>query len=204
MTSEAAESARLTVGDGTPHCVVSPVPVESTHLPDYLERMDATRPTAPALTFIVSSTVRAPSSAVWAVLGDFGTEHRWTRSVSHCERDTEVVRVGTSRTCTLPKPLMGRSKVREELIEYAPGEALAYKLEGPAGPFDTAASRWSIARDTDGGTIVTVEGRFTPRSLAARFLIWPVAKPMIRRLTRRVIAELGAFVVGQGQQSDPA
>jgi hypothetical protein len=151
------------------------------------------------LSFAVRSKVGASSDAVWEVLGDFGTEHRWTKSVAQCVRDTDAVGVGTIRTCTLPKPLMGRTSVRERLTEYEPGAALAYGLVGSAGPFSSASSRWSTTACTDGGTIVTVEGFFTARSSAAQVLVWPLARPMLRRLTRRVIGELGAFVAGRAE-----
>src|SRR5688500_16260164 len=98
------------------------------------------------LTFTIHAPVKAPLADVWSVLGDFGTEHRWSKQLAHCERTTREVAVGTARICTLPKPLMGRSQVREELTEYAPGRALAYLLDGAAGPFATAASRWSVER----------------------------------------------------------
>jgi hypothetical protein len=144
--------------------------------------------------FSVTEHVQATNAAVWAVLGDFGNEHRWTRTLAHCERDTSDVRVGTARTCTLPKPLMGRTQAREELTEFEPGASLAYVLNGPAGPFLTASSRWSTRSEDDGNTLVTVEGLFTPRSWGARFLLWPLAKPMIENLARRTVRELGAFV----------
>jgi hypothetical protein len=146
------------------------------------------------LRFTVSRRVQAPVGAIWRVLGDFGTEHRWSKQFDHCARDTDVVRVGTIRTCTLPKALMGRSQVREALTEYVPGTALAYALEGAAGPFAAAASRWSTRPASNNSTVVTVEGFFRARNLPARLLIWPLAKPMLRRLTHRVIGELEAFV----------
>src|SRR5919198_602029 len=148
---------------------------------------------ATTLHFSVTERVRASNDAVWAVLGDFGTEHRWTRTRTHCERDTPDVRVGTARTCTLARPLMGRAKVREELTEFQPGVSLAYVLDGPAGPFLTASSRWSTKRADDETTLVTVDGRFTPRSWLSRLLVWPLAKPMLQRLTRRVVRELESF-----------
>jgi hypothetical protein len=58
-------------------------------------------------------------------------------------RFSATVGVGTVRTCALPKPLMGRTHAREQLVEYPPGVALAYDLDGPAGPFASTASRWS-------------------------------------------------------------
>ena len=95
------------------------------------------------LRFSVTRTMPVPSRLEWLGLGDFGTEDRWTTSVSACQRDTATVGVGTVRTCALPKPLMGRTHAREQLVEYQPGVALVYELDGPAGPFASAASRWS-------------------------------------------------------------
>lgn len=90
---------------------------------------------AQLLRFEVTRRIGVPGGVLWNVLGDFGREHRWTKNLVHCERDTETVRVGTIRTCTLPKPLMGRTSVREQLTEFKSGRSLAYRLEGPAGPF---------------------------------------------------------------------
>jgi uncharacterized protein YndB with AHSA1/START domain len=143
--------------------------------------------------FTVTETIDASPASVWNILGDFGTEHRWTRSLAKCERDTPDVRVGTTRTCVLPKPLMGRMQVREQLTEYEPGHALAYLLDGPAGPFLTAASRWSIQPAADGATSLTVAGTFTPKNWFSR-IVWVVARPAIRRLTRNAIRELGTYV----------
>jgi hypothetical protein len=95
------------------------------------------------VTFAVTCSVNAPNDAVRKVIGDFGTEHRSTRTLSECRRDTRDVRVGTVRDCRLPRPLMGRSEVRETLVEFAWGRALAYTLDGSAGPFASAQSRWS-------------------------------------------------------------
>ena len=149
------------------------------------------------LTFKVGRTISAPSDAIWQVLGDFGTEHRWTKTLDRCDRDTAIPQVGMVRTCTLPKPLMGRSFVREELTEYQPGSALAYRLEGSAGPFASAASRWSLYSGDDGGTHVRVEGFFTVASPLATILVWPIVKPILQRITRLVVDELAAFVTAR-------
>jgi hypothetical protein len=41
------------------------------------------------VTFAVTCAVDAPNETVWKVIGDFGTEHRWTRTLTECERDTD-------------------------------------------------------------------------------------------------------------------
>ena len=157
------------------------------------------------LTFAVTHVVNAPNEAVWDVLGDFGTEHRWTKTLSSCTRSTADVRVGTVRVCQLPRPLMGRTSARETLTEFEPGYALGYVLDGPAGPFAHASSRWSTCPATRRGTAVTVEGRFSPKNRAVRALVWPVAKPMLRRLTKGVLRELEATISGlDSGQSSPA
>ncbi len=147
------------------------------------------------LSFSVSRPVSAPLEDVWNVIGDFGTEHRWTASLKHCQRSTPDVRVGTVRTCTLPRPLMGRTEVQEELIEYVRGAALAYRLDGSAGPFATASSRWSTRVLSPEATLRTIEGRFTPKSALGRAVLWPLAKPFLRGLTFKIIRELEAFLL---------
>jgi hypothetical protein len=146
------------------------------------------------VTFRVSHPVYASPDVVWAVLGDFGTEHRWTTTLTYCERDTANVAVGTRRTCRLPKPLMGRTEVSERLTEFEHGVALAYELDGSAGPFASASSRWSTRSEEHGATVVTVEGQFVPRNWFAHFVLWPMAKPFLLRLTRAVLGELATFV----------
>lgn len=59
--------------------------------------------------FAVSGRMEVSIERVWETLGNFGNEHEWTGTLLYCERDTPTVHVGTSRSCTLPKPLMGRT-----------------------------------------------------------------------------------------------
>lgn len=150
-----------------------------------------------SLRFAVTRLVGESNDDVWSVLGDFGREHRWTATLSHCTRDASDVRIGTVRTCILPRPLMGRTEAREELTEFEPGRALAYSLDGAAGPFAFASSRWTTRPLSDHSTAVTVEGRFTPRNAAIPLVVWPFAKPMLQRLTRRILRELEAFLQSQ-------
>lgn len=149
------------------------------------------------LAFTVSTRTSVPIPQIWETLGDFGTEHRWTKTLLHCERDTSQVNVGTARNCTLARPLMGRTQVREELVEFVPGKVLAYRLDGPAGPFRTAASRWTTSADAEGKTVITVEGRFTPKNRVVRMLLWPLVRPYVARVTRNVLGELESFLLSQ-------
>lgn len=150
-----------------------------------------------SVAFNVTRVLRASNDDVWSVLGDFGTEHGWTKSLAYCERNTANVTMGTVRTCTLPRPLMGRTKVSEQLVEYTPLSALTYELDGAAGPFSSARSRWSTQECPEGGTKLTVEGIFMPRGWFSRHMVWPLAKPMIARLTNQVMAELENYLLAR-------
>lgn len=70
----------------------------------------------------------------------------------------------------------------EELTEYEPGAVVAYRLEGSAGPFASASSRWSTTPRSDSATIVTVQGFFTARD--AGFA--EVSHPTLRRVVMSI------------------
>jgi uncharacterized protein YndB with AHSA1/START domain len=146
--------------------------------------------------------VHAPSERVWSVVGDFGHEDRWARNIRQSSRDTPDVRVGTVRTLALARPLMGRNRVEEVVIAVEPGQMLAYRLRGSAGPFASAESHWRL-REEGRGTIVEVEGRFTPRSALLGFLVGGPAKVAVRRTLDVALRELAAQVEGDENGAAP-
>ena len=158
---------------------------------------------ARAVTFTVGREVLASPRRLWEVLGDFGAEHRWASNIAACRRDTEHVGVGTVRACILTKPLMGRASVAEEIIDYAPGRTLAYRLHGGAGPFRSAEGRWTIragstTRSADRETTyVEVSGRLVPRGPLTGLLLSGPARAIARRAARASLADLAAYVERQ-------
>lgn len=127
------------------------------------------------------------------LLGDFGTEHHWASQLKHCRRNTDMVRVGTVRSCTLARPMMGRSAVDEELIEFDPGKGLSYRLRGGAGPFRYAEGRWTISPD-GAGTLVEVSGRFEPRSALIGILFGGLACAAATRAAQRAVDDLTMYI----------
>jgi hypothetical protein len=147
-----------------------------------------------SLQFSTTRIVAVSNDAVWRVLGDFGTEHRWTKTLASCERDTATVGVGTVRLCKLSRPLMGRTEARETLTEFDPERVLAYRLDGPAGPFATAASRWSTRREAANSTEITIRGDFEAKNWTTPYFVWPLARIIIRRVAARVLGELEDYL----------
>ncbi len=148
-----------------------------------------------------------PVDVVWAVLGDFGSEHRWSSQLARCGRDADIVAVGTVRTCRLARPLLGRRQVTERVTDYQPGRTLAYQLGGGAGPFRTAGGRWSLCPDGRGCTVIEVTGSFQPRSQLAGRLAGPLARRIAARAARRALTDLTTHLThlnkAQGHEGTP-
>jgi uncharacterized protein YndB with AHSA1/START domain len=136
--------------------------------------------------------VRAPLDRVWAVVGNFGHEDRWARNIRQSARDTADVGVGTVRTLTLARPLMARNRVEEVIVAIEPGQLLAYRLRGGAGPFASAESHWRLQAE-DGGTLVLIEGTFTPRNALVGLLMGGIAKAAVGRALDGTLRELAAY-----------
>ncbi|MGH2988528.1 MAG: SRPBCC family protein [Microbacterium sp.] len=69
----------------------------------------------------MTHVIAAPNEAVLRVVGDFGAEHRWTKTVDDCVRDTADVRVGTVRSCrrTGPRPRLAVRQAHGSAIHEA-------------------------------------------------------------------------------------
>jgi D-proline reductase (dithiol) PrdB len=142
--------------------------------------------------------IRAPLDRVWSVVGDFGHEDRWARNIRQSARDTADVVVGTVRSLTLARPLMGRNQVEEVILAVEPGQLLAYRLRGGAGPFASAESYWHFQAE-DGETLVIIEGRFTPRNALLGLLVRGIAKAAVGRALDGTLRELAAYAEGRTQ-----
>jgi len=152
-----------------------------------------TKSTVPPVQISEGRLIQAAVARVWSVVGDFGNEHKWASQLKHCQRNTETVRVGSVRSCTLAKPLMGRAAVEEVLIDYEPGKTLSYRLRGAAGPFRSAEGRWTLRADAN-GTFVEVGGHFQPRNAFVAVLFGRLARAVAVRAARRALHDLADYV----------
>jgi D-proline reductase (dithiol) PrdB len=108
------------------------------------------------------------------------------------------VGVGTVRTLTLARPLIGRNRVEEVIVAVEPGQLLAYRLRGGAGPFASAESHWRLQAEDD-GTLVIIEGRFTLRNALLMLLVCGIAKAAVGRALDGTLRELAAYAEGSTQ-----
>jgi len=113
------------------------------------------------------SIARSPDH-VWAALAEFGGIGRWAPNVDHSCLTTERSEgVGTTR-----RVQVGRTALLERVVEWEPGERLAYSIEGLPPVVRVVTNTWCL-EDAGSATTVTLTsaidaGPRPPQQLIAR------------------------------------
>lgn len=121
------------------------------------------------------SIARSPDR-VWAALADFGGIGRWAPNVDHsCLTTERPDGVGTAR-----RVQVGRSALLERVVEWEPGERLAYSIEGLPPVVRSVTNTWRVEGDGSATTVTlasTVDaGPRPPQQLIARIVGKGLAK----------------------------
>lgn len=128
-----------------------------------------------------TSIARLPED-IWAVLADFGGISRWAPNVDHsCLATSQREGAGTVR-----RVQVGRNALLERVVEWEPGERLAYAIEGLPPVVRAAVNTWSLEADS-GATRVTLRTRVDtgprpPQHLVARAIGRVMGKASVQML----------------------
>lgn len=113
---------------------------------------------------------------VWAALADYGGIARWAPNVDHsCVTTRHGEGVGTTR-----RVQVGRNVLLETVVQWEPGERLAYRIEGLPPVVRSLTTTWhleaagSATRITLTSTVDT--GPRPPQQLVARIVGKALAK----------------------------
>ncbi len=129
-----------------------------------------------------SVSIARPADEVWAVLADFGGISGWAPGVDHSCLTTEQRQgVGTRR-----RAQVGRHAMLELVVEWAPGERLAYAIEGLPAVVGSVVNAWDLD-ESAGVTTVTLAssvdaGPKPPQQVAARVLGRALSKASVGML----------------------
>lgn len=133
-----------------------------------------------------SRRMSAPAADVWAALADFGAIARWAPIVDHsCLMSDQAEAVGAVRRIQT-----GRTTVVERVIEWSPGSALGYRIEGLPLVLRSVSNRWTIEPVADGDSTavsITTEIDAGPR---------PPQRLVARAAVRRLASASGAMLEG--------
>lgn len=134
--------------------------------------------------------IDASPDEVWAVLGDWGQEARWTSSLTGSYRvDGGPIELGSARHCELTTPFAGNDTVDEYLTVYEPGHRIGYQVAGKVGPFDIVRNIWTLTPGENGGSVVELR----PEILGARWKAFLMGWMMKRQLSPLIDTALADF-----------
>ena len=132
-----------------------------------------------------TAVVAADADAVWAVLGDFGAISKWAPNVDHsCLMSEQTEGVGTVR-----RVQVGRSSLVERVVEWTPGLALAYSIEGLPPVIRTVVNTWSLM-EMGSGTRVSLTSQVNAGPRPPQQLIARIAAQRLARASETMLAGL--------------
>jgi len=129
-----------------------------------------------------ATSIVCPPEDVWAVLADFGGISRWAPNVDHsCLTTSQREGAGAVR-----RVQVGRNALLERVVEWEPGERLAYAIVGLPPVVRAAVNTWSLEADS-GATRVTLRtrvdtGPHPPQHLVARAIGRVMGKASVQML----------------------
>ncbi|WP_419847923.1 SRPBCC family protein [Candidatus Poriferisocius sp.] len=132
-----------------------------------------------------TAIVAADADAVWEVLGDFGAISKWAPNVDHsCLMSEQTEGVGAVR-----RVQVGRSSLVERVMEWTPGLALAYSIEGLPPVIHTVVNTWSLM-EMGSGTRVSLTSRVNAGPRPPQQLIARIAAQRLARASEIMLAGL--------------
>jgi carbon monoxide dehydrogenase subunit G len=124
-------------------------------------------------------SVAAPVETVWDLLADFAGISGWASNVSQSSLlTTTAPGLGAVR-----RVQVGRATLRETVVRWEPGRALAYDIAGLPAIVTAARNTWTL-EPSGTGTEVTLTGEVETRG-----------RPLVARLVARQVGKAGDQLV---------
>lgn len=133
--------------------------------------------------------VTSGPAVVWDVLADFGNLADWVSEIDHSELTTlETGGVGATR-----RVQRGRSVLLERVVDWEPGQSLAYEITGLPRIVRRAENRWHL--DALGaGTEVTLTSIVDAGGRPPQELVATAVATAMGRVSRMLLAGLAAHL----------
>lgn len=137
----------------------------------------------------VSVAVAASKEAAWAVLADYGNVHAYVRGILDAYLTTEQVSgVGMTRYCALPRMMMMKQYIVEEITAWDEGRSITYIITDAAAPITDASVAWSVEGD-DRRSRIRARVSYRPKGLMGR-LMAPMMRKQFPKQMNAALADL--------------
>lgn len=137
----------------------------------------------------VSVAVAASKEAAWAVLADYGNVHAYVRGILDAYLTTEQVSgVGMTRYCALPRMMMMKQYIVEEITAWDEGRSFTYIITDAAAPITDASVAWSVEGD-DRRSRIRARVSYRPKGLMGR-LMAPMMRKQFPKQMNAALADL--------------
>src|SRR4051812_39697140 len=124
-------------------------------------------------------SVAAPVEVVWDLLADFAGISSWASNVSQ----SSLLTTAAPGPGAVRRVQVGRAALRETVVRWEPGRALAYDIAGLPAVVTAARNTWTL-EPSGTGTSVTLTGDVETRG-----------GPLIARLVARQVGKAGDQLV---------
>lgn len=99
----------------------------------------------------------ADLETVWAVLSDYFQLHTWASAIDHCSAMTDTA-AGPDAS---RRVVVGSAVLLENVVEWEPGEVMAYEIVGLPPLLRSVQNRWVLTADGE-GTSIELTASVTP------------------------------------------
>ncbi len=137
----------------------------------------------------VSVSVEAPKEAAWALLADYGNPHHYVSGIVSAHLTTEQASgVGTTRYCELPRLMMMKQYIVEEISAWDEGKSFTYIITDTTAPIADASVEWSVDGD-DKRSVIRARVLYRPKGLMGRLML-PILRKQFANQMKTGLADI--------------
>ena len=119
----------------------------------------------------VSVSIQASKQAAWALLADYGNPHTYVGGIVDAYLTTEQTSgVGTTRYCALPRMMMMKQYIVEEISAWEEGKSFSYVITDATAPIADAKVDWSVEGD-DRRSVIRAVVSYRSKGLMGRMML---------------------------------
>ena len=123
-----------------------------------------------------SIAIAAPKHAAWDLLADYGNVHKYVGGVVDAYLTTkQTAGVGMTRYCALPRMMMMKQYIVEEISAWDEGKSFTYLVTDTTAPIADGSLEWSVDGD-DRRCVIRSRGTYRPKGLMGRLM-----RPILRK-----------------------